>query len=325
MHLKSIHYLRAVAAIMVVVFHIFNLDFMVKDLDYVYWMCGGVDIFFVISGFVMVRSTANRDISAGRFMIQRAQRIIPLYWIATFAAMMEIQGQWGLKLYSLFFIPTMNPEIQKMQPVLEPGWTLNYEMFFYVIFALSLFFKDTYRFLLVMIVMVGLVALGMAIEGGDLFEFYCRPIILEFVGGMAIARFGWRVPVAALPAGLFLMIVLQPLMLDRIFALGIPAMMIVAGALSAEKHVPEWKFAELLGSASYSIYLFHLLALGFVFKIWSYTEWSNAAFVAIALPFVILTGCGIHWALERPIIAFFSALKAKRQNAASLQSGVALS
>lgn len=322
--LKSIHYLRAVAALMVVVFHIFNLDFMGKDLDQVYWMRGGVDIFFVISGFVMVRSTDGRNISPGQFMLQRIQRIVPLYWIATFAAMMQIPGQWTLKLYSLLFIPMMNPEIQKMQPILEPGWTLNYEMFFYAVFAVSLFLKGTYRFLLVASVMAGLVALGTAIEGGDLFEFYSGPIILEFIAGMAIAKLKWRVPVLAVPAGLLLMIVLQPFEISRIYTLGIPAAMIVAGALSAEKHLPEWRFADLLGSASYAIYLFHILALVFVVKIWGYVEWGNPAFFIIAFAFMILTGCGIHLAIEKPLIALFKSRKEQRHNRPLPLSGVTL-
>ena len=299
---------------MIAIFHIFsNVDFMLDDIDRVYWMRGGVDIFFVISGFVMVQSTAARDISPREFFLHRAQRIVPLYWIATLAMMMQVQGQWTLKIYSLFFIPMMNPKVDMMQPILEPGWTLNYEMFFYALFALSLFSREKYRFLAITLVMGCLVAVGVATESSATLEFFCRPIILEFIAGMAIAKFGLRLPIVALPAGLLAMILLQPVMADRLFTLGVPAILIVSGALSAEKRLPDWTLAHLLGSASYAIYLFHLLILGMIVKIWPLLDWGDEAFGAIAFTAMIAAGCGIYWSLEKPIIVFFAALKSRRR------------
>lgn len=287
---------------------------MVDDEAHVYWMRGGVDIFFVISGFVMVRSTSSRDISPGEFMAQRVQRIVPLYWIATVAAMMQVQGQWSLKLHSLFFIPAMNPKINMVQPILEPGWTLNYEMFFYLIFSLSLFLKESYRFIAVSTLFALLLIVGKFVEGGVLFEFYCRPIVIEFILGMAIAKYGIRLPLAAVPFGLFIMFFLQSTAMDRVYALGIPAMLVVAGALSAEDRLPKWKLADILGSASYSIYLFHLLALGIIVQIWPYLDFGKEIFVIASFGFILLIGCGIYWVLERPIIGFFSSRRHRHKD-----------
>lgn len=303
-HFHSIHYLRGIAAIMVVVFHIFsNVKFMHADLPQISWLRGGVDLFFVISGFVMVQSTAGRIVKPLQFMKQRVLRIVPMYWIATFAVMMQVEGEWLFKVQSLLFLPAMNPDSHVMQPVLEPGWTLNYEMFFYAVFALTLLLKDSLRIPAIAIFFICLTLLGRATEGNQWASFYCRPIILEFVLGMAIARFGLRLPVISVPVGVTAMIVLLPMGIDRFFALGIPAALIVAGALTYEDRLPRWKLADFLGSASYSIYLFHLLALGFVVKFWPDAESDKAMFFIVSFGAAIVTGCGIYWALEKPITA----------------------
>ena len=306
-HFISIHYLRAIAAIMVVIFHIFSsIDFMREDVSSVLWLRGGVDIFFVISGFVMVQSTKDRDVTPMKFMQQRALRIAPMYWIATFAVIVQIQGEWLFKVQSLLFIPAMNPESDMMQPVMEPGWTLNYEMFFYAVFALTLFFRQAIRFPAIAIFFVGIATLGAARDGSAISEFYTRAIIVEFVFGMAIAQFGFRLPVIAVPLGIAIMIASQSSVVDRLFTLGIPASLIVAGALSFENRLPKSKVADLLGSASYSIYLFHLLALGFIVKFWPSSGASKEMFVVVAFGFMLLIGCGIHLVLERPLNAILA-------------------
>jgi exopolysaccharide production protein ExoZ len=305
-HFVSIHYLRAIAALMVAIFHVFHsVDFMRSSEASILWLRGGVDVFFVISGFVMVQSTAGRQITPSEFMLSRVKRIVPMYWLATFAMMMQVDGQWGLKAKSLLFIPAMNPKINSLQPVLEPGWTLNYEMFFYLVFALTLLLKEAHRFITLATVFAASVLVGCLMEDSNIVEFYTRSIILEFILGMAIAQFGLRLPVIAVPLGFVMMLTFQSLAIDRLFIVGVPAAFIVAGALSVEDRLPKWRFANLLGSASYSIYLFHMLVLGTVVQISLYLGWSKTTFVAVAIATIILAGCGIYWALERPVIAFF--------------------
>jgi exopolysaccharide production protein ExoZ len=306
-HFLSIHYLRGIAALMVAIFHIFHsVEFMRSSEAAIFWLRGGVDIFFVISGFVMVRSTADRQITPSTFMLHRVQRIVPMYWLATFAMILQVDEEWGLKIKSLLFIPAMNPKINAMQPVLEPGWTLNYEMFFYLVFALTLLLKEAHRFIALFSVFAALVVVGHLIEGNNIFEFYSRSIIMEFILGMAIAQFGLRLPVIAIPLGFAMMITFQSPEIDRFFSLGISAAIIVAGAISLEDRLPKWRFANLLGSASYSIYLFHMLILAIVVQISLYLGWSKTTFVAVAIATIILVGYGIYWALERPMIAFFA-------------------
>ena len=110
----------------------------------------GVDLFFVISGFVMVQSTKHlfqRPGSSKRFLIRRAIRIVPMYWIATLMMLVLVLLPFTLKgehfslgytLRSLLFIPTSNPASGADLPLLPQGWTLWYEVYFYLIFAVSL-------------------------------------------------------------------------------------------------------------------------------------------------------------------------------------------
>ena len=314
-HFQSIHYLRAAAATMVVVFHIFsNVPFMHSGLQHAFWLRGGVDLFFVISGFVMVQSTIGRKITPAQFIGQRALRIIPMYWVATFAVMMQIEGEWLFKLKSMLFIPAVNPESGMMQPVLEPGWTLNYEMFFYAVFAVSLFLKESLRLPAIACMFALLVFVGGIAENSQSVEFYTRPLVIEFVLGMAIARYRFRVPVIAVPIAMAVMFLLQSEGVDRLYSLGLPAALIVAGALSYEDRVPQWRWADFLGSASYSIYLFHLLALGFLVKIWPDAETNKSMFAMLSFGLMMLTGCGVYWALERPMMMILKGFRAKSTN-----------
>jgi exopolysaccharide production protein ExoZ len=311
-HFRSIHYLRAAAATMVVVFHIFsNVPFMQSGLQQVFWLRGGVDLFFVISGFVMVQSTMGRKITPVQFIGQRALRIIPMYWVATLAVMMQIEGEWLFKLKSMLFIPAVNPESGMLQPVLEPGWTLNYEMFFYVAFAFSMVLKESLRLPAIACLFALLVFVGDIAESSRSVEFYTRPLMIEFVLGMAIARYRLRVPVIAVPLGIAVMFLLQSEGIDRLYSLGLPAALIVAGALSYEDRLPQWRWADFLGSASYSIYLFHLLALGFLVKIWPHAELNKSMFAILSLGLMMLTGCGVYWALERPMMMILKGFRAK--------------
>lgn len=311
---RSIHYLRAVAALMVVVFHIFShASAMAAEYQYVVWMRGGVDLFFVISGFVMVQSTAGRTVTPAAFMQNRVLRIVPLYWLATLIAMTQTPGQWLFKLQSLLFIPALNPGTDMMRPLLSPGWTLNYEMFFYAVFALTLLMKEANRFAIMALTFAGIVLTGQVFSAGGVMAFYTEPMILEFVVGMAIARFGWRLPVWMVPLGLAAMAAFQHSGIDRLFSLGLPAAVILAGALSAEARLPKIAAAELLGSASYSIYLFHLFALGFAFDLWPLLGGNKPLFVAAAFGIMVLTGCAVYWLLERQFIAMGAWIKTRAQ------------
>lgn len=152
--IDSIQGLRAIAALLVVVDHSMSIMISKGSLlgidSHFAWLFGGigVKIFFLISGFIMTVTTHGEFSSAGaskRFLYKRFLRVAPLYWIATtaYAARISLQGtppHFASLIFSFLFIPQRN-DLGIMQPVYGLGWTLNFEMFFYVLFGLALQFN----------------------------------------------------------------------------------------------------------------------------------------------------------------------------------------
>src|SRR5271166_3045280 len=140
--LLSIQTLRALAALAVVAYHALQWDRGGFDVGR-----AGVDVFFVISGFIMWRVTAGRDVPPRAFLWRRFTRVAPLYWLATLgvlavalvwpAFLPEVRPGWRHLVLSLAFIPHLDPRGLPF-PTLPPGWTLDYEAVFYAIFAAAL-------------------------------------------------------------------------------------------------------------------------------------------------------------------------------------------
>jgi len=248
------------------------------------WTTGarGVDIFFVISGFVIVIAAADRSsggwVSPVSFLLRRVVRIVPMYWFATTlnlailiavpALVLHSSLDWGSVLRSYFFIPDYN-DSGRIEPLLGVGWTLYFETFFYALFALSLFVRIN------PLVFVPTVLIGVAVA--SLFRqpdwpavsVYLNPIVLEFMFGMAIAfwarslRTNMLVAVAVIALGFFWMFVAHA-HFDHwsvVVTRGLPAALIVLGFILLEPHV-DWSKLRLfvfLGAASYVLYLFHPL------------------------------------------------------------------
>jgi peptidoglycan/LPS O-acetylase OafA/YrhL len=159
----------------------------------------GVDIFFVISGFIMAWMSHHSFGQPGaprRFLIRRAIRIVPPYWffttvmIAVVVLLPQLRRNtslgWEHFLSSYFFIPWPRANGQ-IVPILSQGWTLNYEVLFYLSFALALLFRR--GLLILSIGFVLLAALHPLVPDIALIpKFWSRPIILEFVAGIILAK-----------------------------------------------------------------------------------------------------------------------------------------
>lgn len=332
--LISLQYLRAIAALTVTVVH---LQAPLERLGFDGWLPAafgsGVDIFFVISGVVMWLSTANQpDLTPQSFFMRRLTRIVPLYWIVTLfivAVMVTYpsavnNGTFEIThvVASVFFIPVEHPTLtDQLYPVFVPGWTINAEMFFYVVFALSLLIAPRFRIIAVTSFFVLLVLLGAYFQPTGMLSFYTRPLILEFVFGLILGRLftsGLRMSAGAagmlLIAGVVALIEYsyfeQSLMnVDRIVVWGIPAAMIVAGMLYLERanalrNVPAIRF---LGDASYSIYMTNTITLsacGFILaRVGSglAPETLQIVYVALGLAATIVVSVLCYLLLERPL------------------------
>lgn len=291
--LVSIQYLRGIASLYVVIFH---LKPSLEKMGYHgFWpsgMSAGVDIFFVISGFIMWVTTAGRPVTPAAFMRKRLTRIVPLYWVLTtfmVAVLLVAPGVIqsgrlvpGHVIASYLFLPYVHPVIQVVAPVVPVGWTLNLEMMFYVVFAAALLLPPRGRFAAVALVMAGLAALGLALwtRAEDVSGFYLSSIMLEFVTGMMLGALAASTTVLARPpawagailaVGCLLWLTVVPGSTHfRFLHWGILATLGVAGALVVEARgrLPVLPPLRLVGDASYSLYLTHFLVLSAAGQVW---------------------------------------------------------
>jgi exopolysaccharide production protein ExoZ len=313
--LYGIQYLRAFAALAVVFFHAtersggsFNIG------------AAGVDIFFVISGFIMWVMSDNRPLSPRRFMLDRIQRIVPIYWIVTIV--MVVGAFAGLfpnmkltlehLLGSLFLTPTRSPSNGEIWPVLVQGWTLNFEMFFYAIFAISLAVAHRFQLILLVAIFAAFALAGWLFHPqSPILMTYTRPIILEFVAGALIGQL-WlkgRLPRYAVGMGLVVIAVvgfalIQLLGLDfNEFICGPLAVSLIIGTLALEKSgaMPDIPVLTYLGNGSYSIYLWHTLAISVVAKVGQSLALPPLATITLSALFGTLLGIAAYEAMEKPL------------------------
>ena len=204
----SIQYLRGPAAVLVVGAHAVPSPKAIMG-------GSGVDIFFVISGFIMWTMTTERKTAPLEFRRRRMLRIVPLYWAFTLllvggflavpSAFPNFQFTWIELLCSLGFIPFHNTTNDQVRPVLQQGWTLNYEMMFYVIMAFALQFQASYRLAVVAGALLLLPAAGLFVSHDSaLGHTMTNPLLIEFLAGIGIAILASsdRLPTPAVAAGL---------------------------------------------------------------------------------------------------------------------------
>lgn len=330
--LASIQVLRALAALSVVVHHAahdgrglegasaFGLGSLFP------WMAG-VDIFFVISGFIMVHASRRLFGAPGGWRVfarHRLARIVPLYWLATTAflavalmrpsAINSEAGGAAAILASYLFIPFPRPD-GLVQPLFSLGWTLNFEMFFYLVFAAVLILP---RGLAVAAAAMGLGALVFAGQLIDLplpLAFWARPIVLEFVGGMALALLHARgLRLSAVAAGCaalagFTLLAAEPVLngVPELLGHGLPALLIVGAAACgpAPGDGPAVRLWSRLGDASYALYLTHPFAIRALSMAFASVGLGGegGAWLLVASSLVLSTGIAlaVHRAIERPL------------------------
>jgi exopolysaccharide production protein ExoZ len=310
----SFQYLRGLAALSVVLFHA-SLEAGIPVASGAF----GVNLFFVISGFLMVAIT-GKDSRPGRFIADRIVRIVPLYWLATTAQIAlwtvtrsgPVQWEWWAGSY--LFLPMHHPLApEHVVPVVGQGWTLNYEMMFYLAFGLVLFLPRRFQIAALTAFFGALVLAGSVWKTLPTpLEFWTDSIILQFLLGAWLAwaatdevgksRLPWLIIAAcalhfAFPAKALLVYVL-----------------IVAAALLLERagRVRRWKAAQLLGEASYSIYLWHYLAIWII----------EAAVNRLGLPALLVfplgliggtaAGLAAYLLIEAPFLAILRKRKYRR-------------
>ena len=345
--LDAVQYLRALAAVTVMLSHAMGDMKQHGGPDlFKYWYVGaaGVDLFFIISGFVMVYAARDLfgvpDAWAG-FVRKRVARVVPLYWLATlvYVLLMIVRGKWSvvrpdLVVTSLVFWPYADADGPHL-PVYSIGWTLDFEMFFYAIFAASLMCRRRVGLSLVTGTLLALVLLGAAVRLPEPLGFWSNPVLIDFllgIGAGCLYLWKWRVPrrVAPLlwPAGLALFIVGAlaglnfgpgvPERIPRWAAWGLPSALVFAGSvLRNEAPLNERRRFAFLGDCSYAIYLLHPLV---IIGTRSLLPWLTAtmhglpvcdvcagiAYLLCVCALVIFGSVMVHVGLERPLTQLLS-------------------
>src|SRR6195952_4745151 len=216
--LVHIQILRCFAALAVIAFHVLGVapdGFQLPDsaISFLLSYGGrGVDLFFVISGFIIFYATHSAKLTPAEFLRRRVERIVPLYFLVISAVTIlaiTVPATFGTPdwytprhiLKSLAFIAFTDGEM----PVVYVGWSLEYEMYFYLAVALLMALtRDVWRNIVLMFSAIAILGQipGVATALGNT-AFFTDPMILEFVLGVIVGwmfvngRIGWPMPVAA--------------------------------------------------------------------------------------------------------------------------------
>lgn len=318
-HFYSIQVLRAVSALFVILEHVRFLN------------CGafGVDIFFCISGFMIMFSTHK---STKHFIKKRALRILPLYYIMTvgtflllllFPAMFEqTTADPVFLLKSLLFIP-FDIGNGVLQPLMRIGWTVNCEILFYLLFFLAFRISHKYRGLICS-GFLGLIVLLNYVLPLDFapLKFYGDPVMLDFILGILCYYVAWGIynlyqkhsgrkmlPVLSglgliTAIGIFIgLLITKPtiniLDFGRPLLWGIPAMLLLLCFFLAGLCFKMPRFAVLIGNMSFSVYLIHYYPLMLLDRmVFDFSTYSPFAVFGVVISVIVCLACSyVSWYL----------------------------
>jgi exopolysaccharide production protein ExoZ len=326
MTIFNLQILRGLAALGVVFYH---TDFRLPGDWHTEFF--GVSTFFVISGFIMcfiTRDADGSDAHPGGFSMKRAIRIVPLYWVCTFALLVLsnrppithhvdpllawVSTNVPHLLQSLFFVPS------EEAPMLGVGWTLNFEVYFYVVFAIALWINRRLAPLIAWAIVYAVIKANDYSVDNFLIKFYSHGYIHYFLYGIALF-YVWtltkdylpRLPIiiacAAIIVGCYGSQFLTPLLMTgypSVFAYEVyfPILLVAAALFAASSGADiKWKPLVLIGNASYAIYLAHTIAMEFFRRFTP--PWKESLGVTLAV--VIggaLIGIAVHLWIERPML-----------------------
>lgn len=350
--LHTVQALRGLAALLVLFLHIAGMQRGILGIEKTqgfdgFWNRGfsGVDLFFVISGFIMVYVT--RDLPAGlssamRFIMARFIRIYPLWWF--YAGLMaliyflifgiparpeyaaEAGGVWPYLIKSFLLLP------QQALPVIDVGWTLAYEMYYYFIMAAILLLpRRVLPYALIFWAAQILAFQYLALDHPAL-KIMTSPLSLEFIGGAFMALLVLRgviiwprlillIGVAYFCTGLILPDISSVMWKGwgRVIVFGLPSLAIIYALVSLEqvRGLQPPRALIALGDWSYSLYLGHIIILLVMKNIWEILErlgmpamfklgapglWDNITFAIASIGAAIFAAMLSYILIERPII-----------------------
>lgn len=283
---QNIQALRGIAALLVVLHHFLLVNrggaSSIANFHHLAELGAvGVDLFFCISGFVMLSSIdRGRRFDPKAFALARFRRILPAYWIATVLFVSVVAASTLAKggidalsqplfdpaflLSSFFLVPVVHPVTREIQPFLHQGWTLSYELYFYALLIVAATWTKGRPFFTAVATTALLVLVMAATRAGTgtLSQFAANDIVLEFGFGMVIYLLRGHRPRLGLIACLMgvALLVLSVFTYDptwRLLMWGMPASLIVYGLVAMEGSFQVARALRAMGDSSYSLYLTH--------------------------------------------------------------------
>lgn len=347
--LYSLQGLRGAAVLGVVVFHMASVEAKYSGGDLllpalVNFFQLGVDLFFVISGFVMVIVTRGRfqnKVQTQRFVFNRLSRIYPNYWLyffitlgVTLALPGVVNTSHGSSNWLMSFLLLPNDRVL----LVMVAWSLVFELWFYLVFTGLLLFKEKHLPLLLGVWAIGLIGFNVSANWQDFnpaLKIMLHPYALEFIAGSALAlffysKFSARLPTPWVWAALIAALCIGfPLIYGyQLFAAeGLMRMLLVGGVFGAlvgalvllerRKRIRVPAFLIFTGDMSYTIYLSHLLVLGVIghlwqrVGVWPASPWDNAVFLLLMMAAVLCYGALAYRFFEKPVLDWATAYCAR--------------
>ena len=346
--LNHVQALRGIAALLVMLAHLYDAELKYSPDQFLGgWTIygnAGVDLFFLISGFIMVYVTSKRDRGfkpALEFLVSRAGRIYPLYWIVTLAvlvvafirpSMVFSSREIDPVLWKSFLlVPDLTP------PLLLVGWTLIFEMYFYLVFSCLMFFKRTWV-MPGLIVWVMVICLGRYLglhAAAPVAEVLFNPFVFEFFAGTSVAYLLQIKPaiitrllnpknsflIGALIACLWGAVIwalseFPTTIALRVSVFTLPAALTILYAASRDlSNLSIWKPLIILGNWSYALYLTHILSVAVIGRIWKKFMVQGPIDNVVALIAMTTFSIGVagltFMLIERPIMTWVQKLRRK--------------
>jgi exopolysaccharide production protein ExoZ len=332
----GLQYLRGIAALGVVLDHASAMASQKKYFGDVFWngnLFGGaigVDLFFLLSGFIIATVSLNADLTPKiqilEFFRRRIIRIVPMMWIAIISyALLRIAGRgthYDIAPYvnAFFLLPFGDVDPKNI-------WTLRHEFIFYSLFAIS--FLGPRRLLLPIIAWIFSPVFYLILYRvpsseilASTISIFLNPVNIEFGAGLAIGLWWTKSPGISIDFGkidplIYLIMYFSALIaLSNIFELNSKGLreVVIASALCAPLLIlgitakcppgPLQATGKIFGDASYAIYLFHPHIQSAILGVWSKLANHTPIWIVVLTVAVISTmgGVAIHLLLEKPLL-----------------------
>lgn len=288
----------------------------------------GVDLFFIISGFIIANVLARLPATPNAlidFIAKRLIRIVPIYWLFTLmmvAVMLVMNVNVSSSLFlphllaSLAFVPWFQPMTENIRPVLGQGWTLNYEMLFYLVAAVAIFFSRDRRLHVISAVIFALfLTSSLFDEAGVWQRFLSYSVLLEFLIGIWISHYYAYLSCFSSPArivmgvsGLILLASSKSMPeLPRIISEGMPSALIFVAMLrpNAGTSSSLSRVMERIGDASYSLYLSHSFVINGMWLIGKGVFRDHAIlFIVSTMVACVIFAVGFYLLVEVRLLAY---------------------